>query len=94
MHLLYIQTVSAPTYKQTHESTDYYYFLWLSVDSNIKSCSAAKSQRTETQTSATVKVREGAVKASFIIVEKIARACKLFTEGGFIKSCIEKVCGV
>lgn len=89
-----ITAFSAPTRKQTHESTDYYYFLGLSVDSNIKSYSAAKSQRTETQTSATVKARELAVKASFIIVEKIAKACKLFTEGGFIKNCIEKVCGV
>ncbi|XP_056123046.1 general transcription factor II-I repeat domain-containing protein 2-like [Rhinichthys klamathensis goyatoka] len=37
---------------------------------------------------------EGAVKASFIIAEEIARACRPFTEGEFIKNCIEKVCGV
>ena len=31
------------------------------------------------------------MKASFIIAEKIARACKPFTEGEFIKNCIAKV---
>ena len=34
------------------------------------------------------------MKASFIIAEEIARACKPFPEGEFIKSCIEKVCNV
>ncbi|KAL0152417.1 hypothetical protein M9458_052140 [Cirrhinus mrigala] len=37
---------------------------------------------------------EGAVKTSFIIPEETARACRLFTEGEFIKNCIEKVCDV
>ncbi|KAK0138753.1 General transcription factor II-I repeat domain-containing protein 2 [Merluccius polli] len=37
---------------------------------------------------------EGAVKASFIIAEEMARACKPFTEGEFIKNCIDKVCNV
>ncbi|KAI7811513.1 putative general transcription factor II-I repeat domain-containing protein 2A-like, partial [Triplophysa rosa] len=37
---------------------------------------------------------EGAVKASFIIAEEIARACKPFTEGEFIKNCMDTVCGV
>ncbi|KAI7805541.1 putative general transcription factor II-I repeat domain-containing protein 2A-like [Triplophysa rosa] len=37
---------------------------------------------------------EGAAKASFIIAEEIARACKPFTEGEFIKNCMDKVCGV
>ena len=34
---------------------------------------------------------EGAVQASFIIAEQIARACRPFTEGEFIKNCIDKV---
>ena len=37
---------------------------------------------------------KGAVKASFIIAEEIAGVCKPFTEGEFIKNCIEKVCDV
>ena len=37
---------------------------------------------------------KGAVKASFIIAEEIGGVCKPFTEGEFIKNCIEKVCNV
>lgn len=37
---------------------------------------------------------EGATKASFIIAEEIAKASKPFSEGEFIKDCLEKVCSV
>ena len=37
---------------------------------------------------------EGATKASFIIAEEIAKASKPFSEGEFIKGCLEKVCSV
>lgn len=37
---------------------------------------------------------EGAVKASFIIAEEIAKSGKPFTEGEFVKNCMIKVCDV